>query len=243
MIRNLIKRIPGARKAYHMLKPGADSPGPAAAAQEYLRQDGPKKLHLGCGQNAIEGWLNTDYYPRRAGIMHLDATKAFPLPAESFDYIFSEHMIEHINYHDGMSMLKESWRVLKPGGKIRISTPDLKFLIELYSEPKTQLQNDYIAWATENFTKTAEKLDTIVINNFVRDWGHQFIYDPKTLTRSLEKAGFVEIESFGINQSNDRSLTDLENASRMPPGFLQLESFTLEATKPANLHAVRSPTG
>ena len=61
------------------------------------------------------------------------------------------------------------------------------------------------------------------------------IYDPKTLARSLEMAGFVAIEHFDINRSNDAALMDLENPSRMPPGFLQLESFTLEATKPVGL--------
>ena len=131
MIRDLISRIPGARKAYHLIGHGVGTSVPEALVRDYLRQHGPKKLHLGCGQNAIPGWLNTDYYPRRQDILHLDATKPFPLPAESFDYVFSEHMIEHITYHDGLTMLKESRRVLKPGGRIRISTPDLKFLIEL----------------------------------------------------------------------------------------------------------------
>lgn len=232
MIRDLIKRIPGARAAYRTLKPRQEAPWSTALVDGHLSQNGVKKLHLGCGQNVLHGWLNTDFKPWRTDIAHLDATQAFPLPSDSFDYVFSEHMIEHISYHDGLVMLKESLRVLKPGGKIRISTPDLKFLVDLYSEPKTQLQRDYIAWATETFTKTAEKLDTIVINNFVRDWGHQFIYDPKTLTRSLEMAGFVGIERFDLNRSNDTALLELENTSRLPPGFLQLESFTLEARKP-----------
>jgi predicted SAM-dependent methyltransferase len=231
MIRNLIKRIPGARKAYRTLRP-ASAPETPPIAQQYLRSAGVKKLHLGCGRNVLEGWLNSDFYPTQAHVMHLDATEAFPLPPDSFDYIFSEHMIEHLKYGDGFAMLKESYRILKPGGRVRISTPDLKFLIDLYSEPKTPLQTEYIKWATETFTKTSDKIDTIVINNFVRDWGHLFIYDPKTLTHSLESAGFTAIERFAINESNDPALMDLENASRMPPGFLQLESFTLEATKP-----------
>ena len=239
MIRNLIRRIPGARKAYHALVPTEAARTPPLAEQ-YLQRAGEKKLHLGCGRNVLDGWLNSDFYPTLAGVIHLDATKAFPLPPDSFDYIFSEHIIEHVSYNDGLAMLKESFRILKPGGKVRISTPDLKFLIDLYSEPKTPLQNEYIQWATETFTKTSEKLDTIVINNFVRDWGHQFIYDPKTLKRSLEFAGFMDIERFAINQSNDPALRDLENASRMPPGFLQLESFTVEATKPRSNGSPRS---
>jgi predicted SAM-dependent methyltransferase len=232
MMRNLIRRIPGARQAYHMLKSSHSARETAAMVEGYLRQAGEKKLHLGCGGNILQGWLNSDYFPVRPDILHLDATKTFPLPADSFDYIFSEHMIEHISYNDGLVMLRESFRVLKAGGKIRLSTPNIKFLIDLYAEPKSPLQSDYIAWATEKFIKTTEKSDTLVINNFVRDWGHKFIYDPKTLTSSLEMAGFTQVESFEINRSNDTALMDLENTARMPPGFLQLESFTLEARKP-----------
>jgi hypothetical protein len=71
----------------------------------------------------------------------------------------------------------------------------------------------------------------MVINNFVRNWGHLFIYDEKTLRHSLETAGFAEVESFRLNESNDPNLRNLENEKRMPEGFLQFESFTLEAVK------------
>jgi predicted SAM-dependent methyltransferase len=229
MIRNLIKHIPGTRKTYQATLNIAKTP---KKISDYLQRDGEKKLHIGCGHNTLTGWLNSDYYPTQADVIHLDATKQFPLPSNSFDYVFSEHMIEHVNYNDGLKMLRESHRIMKPGGKIRISTPDLKFLIELYTDSKTQLQADYIKWAGETFTKTEEKTDTIVINNFVRDWGHLFIYDKKTLSRSLEVSGFVKVEYFDINKSNDTALVNLENTSRMPIGFLQLESLTLEATKP-----------
>jgi methyltransferase family protein len=43
----------------------------------------------------------------REDILHLDATKPFGLPDNSFDFVFSEHMIEHISYIDAMSMLRE----------------------------------------------------------------------------------------------------------------------------------------
>lgn len=191
-----------------------------------------KKLHIGCGGNLLPGWLNADYFPYDAAAMHLDATKKFPLQTASFDYVFSEHMIEHISYPDGLFMLKESWRILKPGGKIRISTPSLQFLIDLHSENKSQLQRDYIEWAGRTHFGCEQANDVMVINNFVRAWGHLFIYDEKTLRQALTEAGFVNIESFAINQSTDPNLRHLEHEKRMPEGFLQLESFTLEASKP-----------
>ena len=201
--------------------------------QEYLNRNQIRKLHIGCGSNIISGWLNCDNDLKLSGIIYLDATKPFPLDSNEFDYIFSEHMIEHISYQDGLLMLQECFRVLKEGGKIRISTPDLKFLIDLYKTNKLPLQKKYIQWATENFIKDAPYFDdTFVINNFVRDWGHQFIYDEKTLRSSIEMAGFKGTKVYPVNHSDDIWLNNLENEKRMPEGFLQFETLTVESQKP-----------
>jgi len=130
-------------------------------------------------------------------------------------------------------MLSECHRILKPGGRIRIATPDLSFLIDLYAPYKSELQNDYIRWALDNFVPDVPApLDTFVINNFVRDWGHKFIYDQKVLRLSLENVGFLNIVKRNLNESGHEDLRELENESRMPNGFLALETIVLEAEKP-----------
>ncbi|MDX1948562.1 MAG: methyltransferase domain-containing protein [Pirellulaceae bacterium] len=198
----------------------------------YLRGPDPKLLHLGCGGNRLTGWLNSDLYPNSRSVLHLDATRQFPLPADQFDAVFSEHMIEHIPRAAGARMLAECQRVLKPGGRIRISTPDLAFLIDLYRPDKSDLQRRYIAWATERFIPDAPAGDVYVINNFVRDWGHQFIYDEPTLAAAMQAAGFEEISRCELNRSQHQSLANLENESRLPVGFLRLETLILEGVKP-----------
>ena len=199
---------------------------------DYLNSKGLKKLHIGCGSNLLDGWLNADYNVASSDVFNLDASKIFPIESDVFDIIFSEHMIEHINFYQGLSMLNECRRTLKPGGRIRITTPDLGFLIGLYVQNKSKLQLDYIKWASSNFIKNEIFTDTMIINNFVRDWGHLFIYDFKTIKHSLEMVGFINIENFRLNESNLAELSNLENEKRMPDGFLQLESFTVEAQKP-----------
>ena len=189
------------------------------------------KLHLGCGRNILGGWINTDYNTAKfSGSDYLDVTKKFPYDNNSVDYIFSEHMIEHISYQDGKFMLEESFRVLKSGGKIRISTPDLKFLIKLYNEDKTELQKRYIEYSFEEY-KLDGNSDTFVINNFHRDWGHIFIYDEKTLKSLFELIGFFDLKCYGLMESDDEELRGLEHIIRQPDGFIQLESFTVEGTK------------
>jgi predicted SAM-dependent methyltransferase len=204
----------------------------SSISRRYLAGAGEKKLHVGCGKNVLDGWLNSDFRPKRADIMHLDATRAFPLPGNAFDYVFSEHMIEHVPYAGGVNMLKECFRILKPGGTLRVSTPDLAFLIDLYRPNKSPEQQAYIEWAAQLFSSYAPvPSDTFVINNFVRDWGHLFVYDEPTLADAMRRAGFSEVNKFQLNESNCDALRQLENENRMPQGFLALESMTLEALK------------
>ena len=136
-------------------------------------------------------------------------------------------------------MIEESFRVLKSGGKIRISTPDLKFLINLYTEDKTDLQKRYIDYSVNHASYNVSiGTDTFIINNFVRDWDHTFIYDEKTLKSLFESVGFSDVKSYLITESEDENLKNLEHTTdeiNIKQGqtkeFLQLETFTLEAKK------------
>jgi len=210
-----------------------------------------KKLHLGCGRNILDGWINTDFdlvkFP--SGPKHLDVTNKFSIREKrkddiiiddnSIDYIFSEHLIEHLTYQEGKFMLEECFRVLKVGGKVRISTPDLKFLIDIYTDDKTDLQKRYIDYSVNHEAYDISiGTDTFIINNFVRDWGHTFIYDEKTLKSLFESIGFSGVKSYLITESEDENLKNLEHITdkiNIDQGqtkeFLQLETFTLEAKK------------
>ncbi|MGB5831739.1 MAG: methyltransferase domain-containing protein [Thiohalocapsa sp.] len=204
----------------------------------HLDNSAQGKLHLGAGNHILKGWLNADLYPASADVLHLDARMPFPFPDNTFAFVFSEHMIEHLSYHDGVNMLVECLRVLSPGGRIRISTPDFNFLLNIYRDPTSSLHQDYIAWQLEwinrNDMATAPSIEPIfVVNNFVRDWGHEFIYDPAVLHLALESAGFVNLTACAMNESELPELSALENEGRAPSGFIALETMTLEGTKPA----------
>lgn len=198
------------------------------------------KLHLGCGRNILDGWTNTDInIAKFRGSDKLDVTETFSYDDNSIDYIFSEHLIEHLTYQEGKFMLEECFRILKVDGKIRISTPDLKFLVDLYTEDKTDLQKRYIDYSVNHSAYNVSiGIDTFIINNFVRDWGHIFIYDEKTLSSLFESIGFSNVKSYLITESEDENLKNLENINDelnvekgLTKEFLQLETFTLEAKK------------
>jgi len=200
--------------------------------RRYLESHPIRRLHIGCGENLLPGWLNTDLFPVK-GALFLDASKQLPFPARTLDYIFSEHLIEHLEYQDGVRLVQECHRVLKPEGRLRIATPDLRFLIELHAENKTELQQRYIRWAVDTFLPSMDGyMDTFVINNFFTDWGHKFIYDEKTLRRVFENAGFVDIARFEVGQSADESLRGIEwHGRKIGDEFNALETMVLEGMK------------
>jgi len=198
--------------------------------EAYFRNNKVTKLHIACGHHVLHGWLNSEYCPGSSSVLRLDATHQFPFEDATFDYAFNEHMIEHIGFAEGLHMLSEVHRILKPGGTLRLSTPNLRFVLDLYQERRTPLQEAYLEWASST-TQTPADNPVFIINNFVRNWGHTFIYDEKTLRSSFEKAGFAKIKRCQIQQSDHPALQNLENGSRMPSGFLEFESMIFEATK------------
>jgi predicted SAM-dependent methyltransferase len=200
--------------------------------RKYLSSHDVRKLHIGSGRNILSGWLNVDLAPSR-GQAFLDARRPFPFADQMIDYVYSEHMIEHLNYANGLSMLAECFRVLKPGGKLRLATPDLAFFVRLYRDHKTSIEEGYIKWMTDTFIPSATSYcDTFVINNSLRDWGHQFIYDEKVLSEALEHAGFVKVKRCEMQRSNDPTFRKIEREDGILDEFRHLETFILEAEKP-----------
>jgi predicted SAM-dependent methyltransferase len=200
--------------------------------EAHKREQPVVRLHLGCGQNHLKGWLNSDMFALNRSILFLDVTKSFGLAGNSVDFAYCEHMIEHLHYDDARKMVAETYRVLKPGGVFRIVTPELRFLIDLYLRPSDSLHQKYIDYSSDQNCRYAPaKRAIFVVNNFVRDWGHRFIYDEETLIELLSNAGFGKPKRFSLNQSDYQDLCGLENEMRMPPGFLQLESMIIEFKK------------
>ena len=212
----------------------------------YLAAHEIRALQLGAGPNALEGWLNTDIAPSGPGVAYLDATRPFPLPDETFDYVFSEHQIEHIEARHALPMLRECFRVLNRGGRLRLATPDLAVVIALYEEGSNERYLDYVialargdadsgrgAAAIDALTATPQGKRAFVINEVVRWYGHQFIYDEATLTALLGQAGFGGIERREVGESGEEMLRGLESHAEAAgdPEMNRFETLVVEAIR------------
>ncbi len=206
------------------------------AVKRYLRSHEIRKLQIGSSLNILDGWLNSDVYCLSHRVVYLNATKVFPFENDTFDYIFAEHVIEHLTYKEGLFMLRECHRVLKPGGKIRIATPDLETLIDLYTtEEKSELQDRYIQWIVPMFFPDVSFYSAVfAINIAFQNWGHKFLYDSTTLQRAMEEARFVDISRFKPGESNDEALIRIESHGKAigDEDMDRFETMVLEAKCP-----------
>ena len=93
----------------------------------------PRKLELGSGERPREGYEHLDF---RKGLPHLehihDLRKPLPFPANTFEEIFADNVLEHFPWIKSLTIVKDWVRVLKPGGLLRIIVPDLTNIIDGY---------------------------------------------------------------------------------------------------------------
>ena len=201
-----------------------------SVAREYLRSNREPKLHVGCGRYRLEGWLNADLDFQQNVDILLDARRRLPFEDDTFLFIFAEHLIEHLSFAEGRGFCREVYRVLRPGGVVRFSTPDLRFLLRYY-EDSSEAARKYTEYHTREFLREKTHSKALVISNFFYDFGHRVIYDWELLEGALLEAGFGEIERRQVGESPHSELRGIEQHGRDYP-FNEAESMVAEAVKP-----------
>lgn len=112
-----------------------------------------KLLNLGCGSRFHKDWVNVNITATAKGIIAYNLLRGIPFDNNSFDVVYHSHFLEHLSKTDGFNLIKECYRVLKPGGIIRIATPDLEQIIKNYSRYLRQsLAKDKLAEFRYDFT-------------------------------------------------------------------------------------------
>jgi len=192
--------------------------------------------NLGCGPQLLPEFINVDHYWRPGVDICWDMTRGLPLRSDSLRGIFSEHCIEHFTFEELLKWLMECRRVLKPGGIIRLITPDLEQFIDAYTRKRKDPKSRYfpyeetVCW--NNIRTRAIHINRIFYQGHLNmrkqrffHSGHHSILDFETLSAFLLKAGFTSIVRSSFMEGTDQRLV-IDTPSR------QEESLYVEAQNP-----------
>jgi SAM-dependent methyltransferase len=155
----------------------------------------PTRLHIGCGAQSIAGWINIDNQGLPGVDQVLDVRQG--LPFADVVSIYAEHFLEHLGLADGLEFLKECRRVLRPDGVLRLSTPNLDWVVLTH-------------YHGSDLEDAAARVDCIRLNRAFHGWGHQFLYNRATLGAALRGAGFANVMFCRYGQSDRPELAGLE---------------------------------
>jgi hypothetical protein len=94
-------------------------------------------LNVGCGYNPMDNFINLNYEWNPGIDICWDITaERIPLPSDSLEGVYTEHCLEHIPFEKCVETVKEFYRLLKPGGTVRIIVPDGQIYFDLYQAKK-----------------------------------------------------------------------------------------------------------
>lgn len=178
------------------------------------------KLHLGCGRRFIPGFVHVDIMDHP----HVDHRA----PAEdlafagdgSVELIYASHLLEHYGRARFQDVLREWWRVLRPGGILRLAVPDFEACAKLYYERGLE-----------------DGLNGLVglICGGQRDQYdfHKMIFDETLLTKALRDVGFSAVRRWDWRLTEHREVDDYSQAylPHLDKENGQLMSLNLEAVK------------
>jgi predicted SAM-dependent methyltransferase len=176
-----------------------------------------RRLNWGCGPIAPFGWVNSDIEAAPGVDVVADIRKGLPLPANSFDYIVSIHALPEIPYSDHDKALSELHRVLKPGGVLRLSLPDMDRAIRAYQGGDV----DYFLIGDEVVRSLAGKM--IVQLTWYGRSRMMFTFD--FIRELLERNGFRDVKQCEYQKTHSPYPAIIELDDR------QLESLFVEAVK------------
>lgn len=97
-----------------------------------FKENDSLKLHLGCGENHINGYINIDYPSSEHTVQATSIADIFAditklrFPQESVDEIRSHHVFEHFDRQQALGLLCNWHQQLKIGGTLIIETPDFE---------------------------------------------------------------------------------------------------------------------
>ncbi len=175
------------------------------------------KLHLGCGNKKFDGYVNIDIRKEVNPDVADDISNLSQFSDNSADLIYACHVLEHFGRYEYLEVLKRWHNILKSGGILRISVPDLEAVIKKQNEGTPLRQLFGFLYGGQNYKE-----------NY-----HYIGFDFKTLSEDLESIGFKDVELWNWENVEHGHIDDYSQSyiPHMDKKNGNLMSLNVEATK------------
>jgi predicted SAM-dependent methyltransferase len=141
------------------------------------------KLHLGSGGNNLPGWINIDLVGARADVAW-DLRRPLPFADRAANAVFLEHVLEHMTVAEGMAVLRHAFRILAPGGVIRVGVPDAGLYARSYVGGDGAIDE----------LRPGRPTRMLALSEVFQEHGHVSAWDGETLALVVEAVGFTGAE-------------------------------------------------
>ena len=159
-------------------------------------------LHLGCGNDYFDGWINVDKFDYVKGdtsrtncVYDVKADViGLPFKDDCIDTILTVHVLEHFYRWDTLDILSDFYRVLKTGGYLVIEMPDLDMCIQWYVNAK------YDRHKGKLLSTPLGRLNKGFTQLYGNQWSrleyetHKYVWSKNEITEVLENIGFKIID-------------------------------------------------
>jgi predicted SAM-dependent methyltransferase len=142
-------------------------------------------VNVGCGTKYVHDMVNLDGNLFRKKDIWLDVTLGLPFANNSLRGVYASHVIEHFDDKSVRRLFGEVYRVLKPGGAVRLIVPSLEYAIDAY-----------VSGGIDKMPDWPHKYDSAGgrFNNFMMCQNQHFMmFDFSLLKELLSAAGFSKI--------------------------------------------------
>lgn len=189
------------------------------------------RLNLGCGSHSHRDWVNMDVQPANPSVIqHNIAEEPLPFEDRSCAVVYHSHVIEHISRQQVHGFVAECFRVLAPGGVLRMAVTDLEHIARLY------LKNlDAAAAGDAEASKRHERVTIEMVDPLANEaeGGRMLgMWDRVSLSRLLVDAGFTNVQVCGAKESAIAGFTNFELDTDEAGEVRKPGSLFIEASRP-----------
>ena len=150
-------------------------------------------VNIGCGTKYVHGMVNIDGNIFRKKDVWLDVTLGLPFDDNSLRGVYASHVIEHFDDTSVRRLISELYRVLKPGGALRLIVPSLEYAIDAYVKENADTLPDW----PRTYDSAGGRF-----NNFMLCQNQHFMmFDFGLLEELLSAAGFSQVSRSSAQSS------------------------------------------